>query len=163
MKGKKLHNKTWDGVHVGYAPVNAYRTFTTNLEQIFVTRNVTFFEKLYREKPSRIKTSSDTEKVGEKASDDNFIGDDSSETQIAKENSYNYMETNIGEREPNFLQEEFHDFTAAETGNIQIDECTTISGRKVRKTTGFFALAFMTAKNLEENQQNQYVVQWKKN
>ena len=56
-KGKKFHRKTWDVIHVGYADGNSYRSFLPSLERILITKDVTFYEKLYRpisEKPEDI-------------------------------------------------------------------------------------------------------------
>ena len=43
----KMDAKTWNGIHVVYAPGDAYRAYIPELKRAFVTKDITFFEKLY--------------------------------------------------------------------------------------------------------------------
>jgi len=47
-KGSKVESKVWDGIHVGYAPGNAYRAYIPEIGREFVSKDVTFIEKLFR-------------------------------------------------------------------------------------------------------------------
>jgi len=48
LKGK-FDSKVWDGIHVGYdGAEGAYRIYIQHLNRIFVSRDVTFLEKLFR-------------------------------------------------------------------------------------------------------------------
>lgn len=44
----KVEPKVWDGIHVGYTSGDAYRCYIPTLGRVFVSRDVTFIEKLYR-------------------------------------------------------------------------------------------------------------------
>ena len=44
----KMDSKTWDGIHVGYAPGDAYRAYIRELKCVFVSKDVTFIERLYK-------------------------------------------------------------------------------------------------------------------
>lgn len=44
----KVEPKVWDGVHVGYNDGGSYRAYVPALGRVFVSRDVTFIEKLYR-------------------------------------------------------------------------------------------------------------------
>ena len=43
----KMDAKTWNGIHVGYAPGDVYRAYIPELKRVFVTTDITFVEKLY--------------------------------------------------------------------------------------------------------------------
>lgn len=47
-KGSKVGAKVWTGIHVGYAPGDAYRSYIPEIGRVFVSKDVTFIEKLYR-------------------------------------------------------------------------------------------------------------------
>lgn len=47
----KMDTKTWNGIHVGYEFDGAYRIFVPSEKRVIVSRDVTFFEKLYRRGP----------------------------------------------------------------------------------------------------------------
>ncbi len=44
----RVDAKVWDGIQVGYAHRDAYRAYIAELGHVFVSKNVTFIEKLYR-------------------------------------------------------------------------------------------------------------------
>lgn len=44
----KVSPKVWDGAHVGYAPGDAYCSYIPELKRMFLSKYVTFMEKLYR-------------------------------------------------------------------------------------------------------------------
>lgn len=52
-RGTKVQPKCWDGYHVGYNPGDAYRCYIPKLKRVFVSKDVTFIEKLYHQ-PSKV-------------------------------------------------------------------------------------------------------------
>ena len=42
-----MDSKTWNGIHIVYAPVAAYRAYILELNRVFLTKDVTFIESLY--------------------------------------------------------------------------------------------------------------------
>lgn len=58
-KGNKFYKKTWYGIHVGYASGDAYRIFLRTQGRVFVTKDVIFFEELYRQIVSNIEQESE--------------------------------------------------------------------------------------------------------
>lgn len=69
--------KVWHGIHVGYAPGNAYRAYIPELELVFVSKDVTFIEKLYGE-PTKIafEMGSSSNQDGENEHEDDHVNND---------------------------------------------------------------------------------------
>lgn len=80
-RGGKMDAKTWDGIHVEYAPGDAYRVYIPALKRVFVSKDFTFIEKLYRNIGTTatfdIENGSDVEQVYDKSNGDGYgAGDD---------------------------------------------------------------------------------------
>jgi len=66
-KGRKVESKVWDGIHVGYDPSGAYRSYIPELGRVFISKDITFLEKLYRRQftvtlPAGLKPSNSEER-----------------------------------------------------------------------------------------------------
>lgn len=83
-QGSKVESKTWNGVHVGYNPGDAYRAYIPELGRVFVSKDVTFLEKLYR--------VSDHNTVSTKESSNESGSVPANDTKGVEEDDYNIVE-----------------------------------------------------------------------
>lgn len=104
----KVDAKTWNGIHVGYAPGEAYRAYIPELKRVFVSKDATFIEKLYN------KVDSTTTFEIENVSDEDEINNDP---------KINVDEDDVNSEESDDDSESFHD---ANDNNVRM-----VNGRKL--------------------------------
>ena len=144
-------------MHVGYAEGWAFRSFIPDQERVFFSKDVTFFEKLNRENPSKNGNESD-ERISRIEEDwnghytENQSTDNVLENDLSSDNQEpaNIMETDIF-HEKLGLTKEFHGCNEAETMNTKNAQYETKYGQPIRKASWIFYQAFITAQNIEEN------------
>lgn len=133
-KTNKLNKKTWDGFHVGYAAGNSYRIFIPALDRVFVTKDVIFCEKLHREIFSTLPEPEDTEDNDDILDKNYSLKDEKGEIMHILKHllklSQKGLEHNI-ESEGLANEERY--------------------GRRIKKPSGIFALALLTAEHIQGN------------
>ena len=149
----KIEPKVWDGIHVGYNPGNAYRCYIPKLGRVFVSKDVTFIEKLYRYTRSISFEIAEDIKVKDTEDDDNIPSNDN----LSDENSQNGTS---GEKKmlPWIIGQPGNDDNLEQESSLE--DCSehsigrTRSGRKVKKPDRYrdiIQLAFMTAEAMTGN------------
>lgn len=146
----KVESKTWDGLHVGYNAGGAYRCYIPELGRVFLSKDVTFIEKLYRTEDEEISTMDEQEQGEER------------ETRVPVENRVeedNTKEISKAKRPPWIAREnwdgstdnddDYQDIPNEGVGNEDDsqDVQTTRSGRVVKRIERFGEsnVAFITA------------------
>lgn len=162
----KVDAKVWDGIHVGYAPGDAYRCYIPELGRVFVSKDVTFIEKLYRQ--VRDVTLDVSDDSVEDPSEEGVVEDEPRDAEVKDDiesSEDNADDENFGTpdgKEKNFpwvsgdLGGEVFDGSASNP-NTSVNELATFSRRSKRKSNApnrygdFSSLAFMTAEALSGN------------
>lgn len=153
-RGSKFDPKTWNGVHVGYDAGNSYRVFIPEIRRVFVSKDVTFLEKLYRMSNEASNTkderSSDVEiqciDDEKDSTDDNTNGDDNADPQKLP------WIPDGNESDTEDSSEEFHNASEGTNQDVQNTGIVkTRSGRAVNAPNRFGHLAFLTSETILGN------------
>ena len=138
-----------DGIHVGYAEGNAYRIFVPHLNRVIISRDLTFFEKLHRPIYSDAYAMKETALENTLDFYDSVAGtevltdtDTGVEIDLASPNVPSSTSSSI----PN----------ETETSDEELPAYRTRAGRQIRKSSGIFALAFLTARHIESTTLNDF-------
>lgn len=128
----KVESKVWDAIHVGYDSSGAYRAYVPDLRRVFVSRDVTFVEKLPRRRPAAT-----------------FDMDETNET-LPDDHEDNYAERSDCDDEPSGLYAPEKGTKSSNRAGRMTEtdtpiEIKTKSGRAVRTPQRYAHLAFLTA------------------
>lgn len=158
----KVGSKTWDGIHVGYNPGDAYRAYIPSLGRVFVSKDVTFIEKLYKRQQMVAFDIAEESENSESEEDDNNSHDEKESDRgndslpwIPKKNNDD-ADDNAAEKSDDDSDEEYQDAsTDATGGNVQKSvSFQRKSGRKTKPPNrygGKANLAFLTAEAMSGN------------